>query len=140
MTSTNEVMLCAELRVVHYLTKTGRTCMQSADRTCPLHHCCIDLHIEPEVDQHRQSDALHRTACSALPDKNRTSSLYTVSRLNMSTASLLRRPAHRARGDAVNTTREKSQKHTFPEHDVLHISHISEYLSFCFYTQPNLCG
>ncbi len=45
----HEAMLCAELRVVHYLTKTGRTCMQSADRTCPLHHCCVDLHIKQEV-------------------------------------------------------------------------------------------
>ncbi len=23
--------------------------MQSADLTCPRHHCCVDLHIEPEV-------------------------------------------------------------------------------------------
>jgi hypothetical protein len=123
MNSTDEAMLCAELRVVRYLTKTGRTCMQSADRTCPRHHCCLDLHTEPEVDLHRRSDALRGTACSALLDENRTN-LYAVSRPNMSTASLLRRPAHRTRGGAVNRTREKSQKHTFTEVVILHILHI----------------
>ncbi len=60
-------------------------------------------------DQHRRRDALRGTECShcALPDENRTN-LYAVSRPNMSMASLLRRPAHRIRGGAVNTTREKS--------------------------------
>jgi hypothetical protein len=71
-------------------------------------------------EQHRRSDALRGTACSALLDENRTI-LYAVSRPNMSTASLLRRPAHKTRGSAVNRTREKSQKHTFPEHEILHI-------------------
>ncbi len=117
-------MLCAELHVVHYLMRIGRTCMQSADRTCPLHHCCVDLHIEQEVDLHRRSDALHGTACSALLDENRMN-LYAVSRPNMSTASLLRRPAHRTRGGAVNRTSKKSHKHTFKEVVILHISHIS---------------
>lgn len=74
-------------------------------------------------EQHRRSDALRGTACSALLDENRTN-LYAVSRPNMSTASLLRRPAHRTRGGAVNRTREKSQKHTFTEVVVLHILHI----------------
>jgi hypothetical protein len=37
-------------------------------------------------DQHRRGDALRGTACSALPDENRTN-LYAVSRANMSTAS-----------------------------------------------------
>jgi hypothetical protein len=88
-------------------------------------------------DQHRRSDYLRGTACSALPDENRTN-LYAVSRPNMSTASLLRRPAHRTRGSAVNTTSEKSQKHTFPEHDILHISYICEYLSYFFVPHPAL--
>ena len=55
-------------------------------------------------DQHRRSDALRGTACSALPDENRTS-LYAVSRPNMSTASLLPRPAHRTRGGPAQTKR-----------------------------------
>ncbi len=108
MNSTDEAMLCAELRVVRYLTKTGRTCMQLADRTCPLHHCCVDLHKEPEVDLHRRSDALRGTACSALLDENRTN-LYAVSRPNMSTASLLRRPAQRTRGGPAQTKRCSAQ-------------------------------
>jgi hypothetical protein len=44
-----------------------------------------------------------RRVHSALPDENRTN-VYAVSRPNMSTASLLRRPAHRTRGGAVNKT------------------------------------
>jgi hypothetical protein len=144
MNSTNEAMLCAEPRVVRYLTKTGRTCMQSADRTCPRHHCCVDLHTEPEVDLHRRSDALRGTACSALLDENRTN-LYAVSRPNMSTALLLRRPAHRARGSAVNRTREKSQKHTFTKGVILHILHILRILLYFAYpkmlcTRPTRCG
>ncbi len=43
MTSTDEVMLCTELRVVHYLTYTRQTCMQSADQTCSWHHCSLWL-------------------------------------------------------------------------------------------------
>jgi hypothetical protein len=35
MTSTDEAVICTELRVVHYLTKTGRTCMQSAELIKP---------------------------------------------------------------------------------------------------------
>ena len=88
-------------------------------------------------DQHRRSDALRGTACSALPDENRTN-LYAVSRPNMSTASLLRRPAHRTRGSTVNTTSEKTQKHTFPEHDILHILYILEYFSYFFFPTPGL--
>ena len=88
-------------------------------------------------DQHRRSDALRGTACSALPDENRTS-LYAVSRPNMSTASLLRRPAHRTRGSTVNTTSEKTQKHSFPEHDILHILYILEYFSYFFFPTPGL--
>ncbi len=83
-------------------------------------------------DQHRRSDALRGTACSALPDENRTK-LYAVSRPNMSTASLLRRPAHRTRGGAVITTRENSQNHTFTEFDIQHISHISHYFAYIFF-------
>ncbi len=49
------------LRVVHYQTKTERTCMQSADRTCPRHHCCVDLHIEPEVVLWTQLAKSHKT-------------------------------------------------------------------------------
>ncbi len=59
-------------------------------------------------DQHRRSNALCWTACSALPDENRTN-LYAVNRQNMSMALLLRRPARRTRGGAVKTTCEKSQ-------------------------------
>ena len=77
--------------------------------------------------QHRRSDALLRTECSALPDENRTIlyAVCTVSRPNMSTASLVHRPAHRTRGDAVKRTRETSQKHTFTEVVIRHILHIS---------------
>jgi hypothetical protein len=57
-------------------------------------------------DQHRRSDGLRGTACSALPDENRTN-LYAVSKPNMSTASLIRRPVHRTRGGAVNKTSKK---------------------------------
>ncbi len=50
-------------------------------------------------DQHRRSVELRGTACWALPDTNRTN-LYAVSRPNMSTASLERRPVRRTRGGA----------------------------------------
>jgi hypothetical protein len=88
-------------------------------------------------DQHRRSNALRGTACSAVPDENRRN-LHAVIRPNMSTASLFSRPAHRTRGGAVNSTREKAQKHTFTVFDIKHISHISEYLSYFFYFKPGL--
>ncbi len=117
--------------------------MQSADQTCPLHHCCVGLHIEPGVDQHRRSDALRGTVCShcsTLLDEHRTN-LYAVSRQNMSTASLLRRPAHRTRGGAVNRTRENSQKYTFPELDILQILHISHICYIFFsHTRAGRCA
>ena len=92
-------------------------------------------------DQHRRSDGLRGTACSALPDENRTN-LYAVSRPNMSTASLIRRPAHRTRGGAVNKTSKKPASHTCYLFDIPHILHILLYFAYtkmsC--TRPTRCG
>ncbi len=108
-------------------------CIEKVDRRLAGIECIVCNKIFASLfryDQRRRSDDLRETACSALPDENRTN-LYAVSRPNMSMASLLRRPAHRRRGGAVNTTREKPQI-TYPcRKFIFCIFHI--FLVFCIF-------
>ena len=52
-------------------------------------------------DQHRRSPAVRNTACFSLHDENRIN-VTAVSRANMSTAAVERRPAKRTRGGHVD--------------------------------------